>query len=382
MPVNSESQFQGVIDEIPHIAVDYFLNVQSSLALFLSHCHADHMKGLDSHDLYHTVRTKPGLFIYCSGTTKKILTDWPIYSKLAPYFKVLELNHTVKIDFPGGYCSDDNSSKIGFCVTSIPSGHCPGSVMFLYEGPFGTVLYTGDFRIAKGDSRKFQAFMSNPSRPEYGLKTIDHVYLDCTFCTDSAKTFPSRQTSVDITIDLVSSWIAKSPEHKVLFTLAGRGFGAEFLFVEVYRKLKLQVHTSDFKHQIYSNLSDIKNAISRQRTTSIHACETMMSSKKQSPCFKDSNKVLTIRLSTQWHLMDGKNIDNRVLVGEEGGIQRVLFSMHSSLEEIQDMVQTLQPRKVTPIAKPDLVTKEKIAQLLNCKVAMPTSRFRSRNHDD
>lgn len=85
-----------------------------------------------------------------------------------------------------------------------------------------------------------------------------------------------------------------------------------------------------------------------------------MSSKKQSPCFKDLNKVLTIRLSTQWHVMDGKNIDNRVLVGEEGGIQRVLFSMHSSLEEIQDMVQTLQPRKVTPIAKPDLVTKEKV----------------------
>jgi DNA cross-link repair 1C protein len=154
---------------------------------------------------------------------------------------------------------------------------------FLYEGPFGTVLYTGDFRIAKGDSRKFQAFMSNPSRPEYGLKTIDHVYLDCTFCTDSAKTFPSRQTSVDITIDLVSSWIAKSPEHKVLFTLAGRGFGAEFLFVEVYRKLKLQVHTSDFKHQIYSNLSDIKNAISRQRTTSIHACETMVSAFSSCP---------------------------------------------------------------------------------------------------
>jgi hypothetical protein len=41
MPVNSDSQsFQGVIDEIPYISVDYFLYVQSSLALFLSHCHA------------------------------------------------------------------------------------------------------------------------------------------------------------------------------------------------------------------------------------------------------------------------------------------------------------------------------------------------------
>ena len=57
--------------------------------------------------------------------------------------------------------------------------------------------------------------------------------------------------------------------------------------------------------------------------------------------------------------MDGKNVDSRVVV-DEGGIQRVLFSMHSSLEEIQDMVQTLKPRKVTPIAKPDPVTTETV----------------------
>jgi hypothetical protein len=88
------------------------------------------MKGLDSHDLYQSVRTKPGLFIYCSATTKKILTDWPIYSKLAPYLKVLELNQTVKIDFPCEYCMESGySNEINFCVTSIPSGHCPGSVM-------------------------------------------------------------------------------------------------------------------------------------------------------------------------------------------------------------------------------------------------------------
>lgn len=114
--------------------------------------------------------------------------------------------------------------------------------------------------------------MSNPSRPEYGLKTIDHVYLDCTFCTDSAKTFPSRQISVDVTIALVSNWISKSPEHKVLFSLAGRGFGAEFLFVEVHRRLNIQVHISEFKHKIYKNLTDLRNAISRQHTTSVHAC--------------------------------------------------------------------------------------------------------------
>lgn len=57
--------------------------------------------------------------------------------------------------------------------------------------------------------------------------------------------------------------------------------------------------------------------------------------------------------------MEGKNVDQRVVV-DEGGIQRVLYSMHSSLEEIKDMVETLQPEKVTPIAKPDKISKEKV----------------------
>lgn len=116
--------------------------------------------------------------------------------------------------------------------------------------------------------------MANSSRPDYGLKTIDHVYLDCTFCYDNAKTFPSRERSVKATIDLISNWTARGADHKVLLLLAGRGFGAEFIFVEVYEKLKVKVHATQFKHDVYQTVPEIQNAITSDTQSSIHACDT------------------------------------------------------------------------------------------------------------
>ena len=37
-------------------------------------------------------------------------------------------------------------SDVTITVTTLDANHCPGSAMFLFEGYFGRILYTGDFR--------------------------------------------------------------------------------------------------------------------------------------------------------------------------------------------------------------------------------------------
>ena len=66
--------------------------------------------------------------------------------------------------------------------------------MFLFEGYFGTYLYTGDIRFDKEVFKKYTdiypEYLSNSDFIKCSKK-IDVLYLDNTFC-DSVFTFPSR----------------------------------------------------------------------------------------------------------------------------------------------------------------------------------------------
>jgi mRNA degradation ribonuclease J1/J2 len=69
--------------------------------------------------------------IYCSPIASRILTAR--FPHLKPYVVTLEMHRDYVIK--------------GRTVHLLPANHCPGAVMFVFKGPGGTVLHTGDFRF-------------------------------------------------------------------------------------------------------------------------------------------------------------------------------------------------------------------------------------------
>jgi len=349
------------------------------------------MQGLDSPKLIEYLHSKSGIYIYSSKATKNILQNWPKYEPLVQFIKIVELNHPTQVKMTNE--NQLTNEKASFIVTLIPSGHCIGSIMyyrlmpkfllnfnslfilyrFLFEGLFGTVLYTGDFRIAQGDSKKLKAFKLNPHHPDYGFKSIDHIYLDCTFCYRNAKDLPMRDECMELIFTHVKDWIIKGPEFKIFLSLAAR-FGSEFIFVELNKRLGIRVHVSKLKYDIYKQFPEIAAAVTLNgKDTPIHACSDSNKCSLKIPCMADRGlQVRPIRPTTQWHLY--KNISEKNAAVKDQGFIRVLFSMHSSLEEIQDLIHCLKPGKITPISKPDVILLSQIEDLLKCPVQFPKTR--------
>lgn len=82
--------------------------------------------------------------------------------------------------------------------------------MFLFQGNNGTVLYTGDFRLAKGEAARMELLHSGGR-----VKDIQSVYLDTTFCDPKFYQIPSREECLSGIVELVRSWITRSPYHVV-----------------------------------------------------------------------------------------------------------------------------------------------------------------------
>ncbi|XP_077301179.1 protein artemis-like [Arctopsyche grandis] len=335
------STFEGKLLEIDGISVDEFTGKNiTSRAFFLSHCHTDHMNGLNivSNHLNNDS------FIYMSPISAIIIKR--TYPELKNFIRQLAVDETHLIRIP----NDEVSYKC-VAVTLIPAGHCPGSVMFLFEKCDGIrILYTADFRMTVSTLQKITHFHNDDG----STKTIHKMYFDSTFWNEDYTNFPSRSESSDYICSIIEEWISKGKEYFVSLSISAK-YGSEYLYKEMYERLKMPIHVSNFMYDIYSQVLDMRPTVTNDpKKTQIHSCSTNYSCYAHNIYCLDNIKqanVRHVRPSAQiWNGWDEKS-DLFKEKNDENFIN-VCYSSHCSHNELKEFLSYLKPKCIEPCVVP------------------------------
>eukprot|EP00026_Physarum_polycephalum_P000780 Phypoly_transcript_00781.p1 GENE.Phypoly_transcript_00781~~Phypoly_transcript_00781.p1 ORF type:complete len:951 (+),score=205.22 Phypoly_transcript_00781:154-3006(+) len=348
------------------ICVDCFKQHPNVSVYFLSHFHADHYQGLSSH--------WRGGTIYCTDITRSLLLH---------KFKLLPTS-VVAIEVMTPLCLRLSGSET-MNATAFPANHCPGSVMFFFEGSFGKYLYTGDFR--------YTPLMNALPLPR---GEIDRLFLDTTFCVPYW-IFPTKEDSIQQIVKLINS---HSATCKVF--LECTMLGAEVVLASVAQEFGTSIFVEKGKFEELSLIPELAQCLTSDPTaTRFHACAHMTFSASSaarhaalsyvaSHQFKakarrnalarsgsgeggvngGEKEVLCIKPSVQWFRAQGAAAPAKYFnqPAKVDGIWHVMFSIHSSFPELVTFVNQLAPKTVTPITTIDRTGFQKLVELTHTNV--------------
>ncbi|XP_060931723.1 protein artemis [Limanda limanda] len=354
------SSFTGRMKEYPALSLDRFDRDNIfSRAYFLSHCHKDHMKGLKGPLLKRKLQFSRTVRLYCSFVTKELLLSNPKYQFWAQFIVPLELESPTQISL----VDEASGEKEELVVTLLPAGHCPGSVMFLFEGSQGNVLYTGDFRFAVGDASRMELLHSG-SR----VKDIQSIYLDSTFYDSRFYQIPTREVCLNGISELIGNWITQSSYH-VVWLNCRAAYGYEYLFTNLGETFNTQIHVKNL--EMFKKMPEILSYVTTDRRTQIHACrhpkaeEYLQGNRLPCGCTAGDGtrlQIISIKPSTMW--FGERTRKTKVIIKTGAFSYRACFSFHSSYAELKDFLTYLQPVNIHPSVIPMGRTLTEVTQML------------------
>ncbi|XP_063782990.1 protein artemis isoform X2 [Pseudophryne corroboree] len=331
------------------------------------------MKGLRAPLLKRRLQCCLKVYLYCSPVTKELLLTNQKYAFWESRIRAIEVDTPTQI-----YLIDEaTDEKEAVLVTLLPAGHCPGSVMFLFQGQNGTVLYTGDFRLAKGEVARMELLHSGNR-----VKNIESIYLDTTFCDPKFFQIPSREECLIGILELVRSWITLSPYH-VVWLNCKAAYGYEYLFTNLSEEFGAKVHVN--KLDMFRNMPEILCHITTDSRTQIHACRHPLNEAflrmNRLPCGMYSRdgvplRVISIKPSTMW--FGERTRKTNVIVRAGDSSYRACFSFHSSYSEIKDFLSYIKPVNVYPNVIPVGKTLAYVEEILKplCRSYLESSEIK------
>lgn len=293
------------------IAVDFWKTRECPNArlFFLTHLHGDHIVGLSS-SWQHK--------IYCSEVTGKLLVER--YDIDVSLISPLETgcSHILYVD-------SDQIEQMS--VTVIDAHHCPGSVMFLFEGYFGKILYTGDFRF--DSEMKDDPLMRN-------ILHADTLYLDNTYNSPKC-VFPSREESFKQVMEIIQS-------HEDFHIKIGlRNLGKEDLLVKIAVDLNewIKVPPSFFQLAELLDLPDV--FITGETDARIEVVPFYSISNKNIERWNKECPTIALLPTSLYTGLEMSPFCN------QENVYIVPYSDHSSFDELIEFVKFIKPGCIYPI---------------------------------
>ncbi|KAL7049115.1 hypothetical protein ACKWTF_003604 [Chironomus riparius] len=333
------STFNGQIEEIRHISVDSFEDIACK-CYFLSHCHSDHMRGLEN-------LSKISSPLYTTSLSALIIQKkYPSIN-----VQILEYGCPMNIKF-----MDDEDKEVQFIVTALnATGHCLGACMLLFQLEGLDILYTGDFRISLKHAQNINVLKEIKN---YGSLIL---YLDTTFLSQSYKHFPTQHESSNKVIEIIDKHLSQSSSHRVCLQPSAR-YGYERLLTDINKKFKERVYIhEEAVYDQYLVISDLSSCITR---------DVLNSRISLKPSFvNDSNgkaidkNTLNIKLSAMYWRNWNKNCPFECIDESKKSV-RVCYATHNSESELRDFVTFLEPKSIVPTVMPNSFQEKEIMRAM------------------
>ncbi|KAF5480606.1 hypothetical protein F2P56_001342 [Juglans regia] len=302
---------------------------------FLTHAHKDHSSGISTHfsfPIYSTLITKI-----------LVLQHYPQLDD--SLFVRIEVGQSVVVYDPDG----------AFTVTAFDANHCPGAVMFLFEGNFGNILHTGDCRLTPECVQSLPEKYVGKKGKDPNCR-LDFVFLDCTFGRCHQK-FPSKHSAIRQVINCI--W--KHPDAPVVY-LACDLLGQEEILADVSQTFGSKIYLDKANNpECFQNLTLTHPGIISEDPSSrfqvfdgFPKLHERANAKLLEARANFQPEPLIIRPSTQWYACEDeysekenqKKLRLNGAVRDQVGVWHVCYSIHSSKEELEWALQLLAPKWV------------------------------------
>ena len=243
------------------------------------------------------------------------------------------LIHALELGVPH-VISLTSSGDVTMTVTLIDARHCPGSVMFLFDGYFGRILYTGNFRYEDGmlDHGCLSELKSNP---------VDVLYIDNTFCSPKC-VLPSRQEAKRQITDVIE----QHPRKRVVFGL--RGLGKEDILISLAKWFNVKITVSKERYRLLEVLAlheQFVMACEGSEQTRFEVVELVEITRSSVDVWNTTKPTIAILLTGLF-----VGLGYQPFTGSMD-IFVVPLSDHSPYAELHEFVARIRPKFVVPIVR-------------------------------